>query len=187
MTRQLKCLSEACEIWGADIDARSIYWCKQYLQPPFHFFAMTTIPHLPFEDGYFSLIYAGSVFTHIDDLADAWLLELRRVFSPRGRLYITIHDNHTMDLLDREYNHTWLSKTICAGDFYNSVRKTGGKIVLGRDSNSQVFYDIDYFSWMLDLMYDLMSVTSEAYDYQTGILLKHKPKRMNEGHRSTKT
>lgn len=29
---------------------------------------------LKFADGYFDVIYGGSVFTHIDDLADAWFL-----------------------------------------------------------------------------------------------------------------
>src|SRR5579872_3267352 len=78
--RMLRCfadLSEEVECWGADIDARAITWCQQYLSPPFHFVTCTTLPHLPFEDGYFDFLYAGSVFTHITDLADMWLLELR--------------------------------------------------------------------------------------------------------------
>ena len=93
--RMIRCLNELandCEIWGIDISAPSIYWCKQYLTPPFHFATTTTIPHLPFEDRYFTLVCHGSVFTHIDDLADAWLLELRRVLAPGGRIYLTIHD-----------------------------------------------------------------------------------------------
>jgi SAM-dependent methyltransferase len=63
-----------------------------------YFCTTTTAPHLPFEDGYFDLIYAGSVFTHIADLADAWFLELKRIVRPGGRLYITVHDKHTIDL-----------------------------------------------------------------------------------------
>jgi ubiquinone/menaquinone biosynthesis C-methylase UbiE len=78
------------EIWGADMFAESIVWCQQHLSPPFWFTTTTSLPHLPFEDGYFDFLYAGSVFTHIADLADAWLLELRRVVRPGGRLYLTI-------------------------------------------------------------------------------------------------
>jgi ubiquinone/menaquinone biosynthesis C-methylase UbiE len=48
---------------------------------------------------YFDLIYCGSVFTHIDDLADAWLLELRRITRPGGRIYVTVHDKHRADLM----------------------------------------------------------------------------------------
>ncbi len=174
MIRQLEPFSAVCEIWGADIDAGCIYWCKQHLEPPFHFLTTSTLPHLPFTDGYFDFIYAGSVFTHIDDLADSWLLELRRLLSPEGRLYITIHDEHTMDLLDTTYNHTWLSRVICSTDAYRAARKSGGKIVIGRDIYSQVFYDLGFFRQSLEPIYDIVSVTPEAYDYQTAILLRHK-------------
>ena len=56
-----------------------------------------------FSDSYFDLIFTGSAFTHIDDLAEAWLLELRRLLSEKGRVYITIHDRHTIALLDAGY------------------------------------------------------------------------------------
>jgi len=174
MIRQLLALTESCEIWGSDIDSEMIYWCKQYLEPPFHFLTTTTIPHLPFKDGYFDFIYAGSVFTHIDDLSDAWLLELRRILSKEGRLYLTIHDNHTMELLDTAYRHTWLAKVIYSNDFYKTAKQKGGKIVIGRDSHSQVFYDIDYFRRSVQFLFELISITPEAYGYQTGIQLKHK-------------
>ena len=68
MLRHLKPLTETCEVWGVDVWAEQIYWDRQHLSPPFHFATTTTVPHLPFEDRYFNLIYCGSVFTHIDDL-----------------------------------------------------------------------------------------------------------------------
>lgn len=52
--------------------------------PSFRFVTTTTLPHLPFADGYFHMIHAGSVFTHIADLAEAWLLEIRRVLARAG-------------------------------------------------------------------------------------------------------
>ncbi|MBV8882464.1 MAG: methyltransferase domain-containing protein [Chroococcidiopsidaceae cyanobacterium CP_BM_RX_35] len=57
MVRHLKTFSESCEIWGLDIDASLINWCKVNLSPPFHFATTTTLPHLPFGDAYFDLIY----------------------------------------------------------------------------------------------------------------------------------
>jgi len=68
MIRWLKPFADTCEIWGTDISSDHIFWAKKYLRPPFNFATTTTIPHLPFEDKYFDFIYAGSVFTHIDDL-----------------------------------------------------------------------------------------------------------------------
>ena len=120
MIRHLEDFAESSEIWGLDINAEQIFWCKQHLDPPFHFATTTTIPHLPFEDGYFDFVYAGSVFTHIDDLADSWLLELRRVLSRDGRLYVTIHDNRTIELLNTLYRDLRLSRALRA-----SIYKSG--------------------------------------------------------------
>jgi len=58
--------------------------------------------HLPFEDSSFDLVYCGSVFTHVSDLADAWFLELRRSYE-RAVMHTSIHDKHTIDLLLTKY------------------------------------------------------------------------------------
>ena len=84
------------EAWGADLHSAAIHWAQANLSPPFHFLTNTTAPHLPFEDNYFGLIFAGSVWTHIGELDDAWLLEMRRILRPGGRLYITISDQNTL-------------------------------------------------------------------------------------------
>jgi ubiquinone/menaquinone biosynthesis C-methylase UbiE len=102
MIRWLFGLADQCEIWGVDISAPKIVWCQENLMPPFNFATVTILPHLPFEDRYFDFIYCGSVFTHIDDLAEAWLLELKRVLRPGGRAYVTVHDKHTADLIINE-------------------------------------------------------------------------------------
>jgi len=79
------------DFWGVDIKASTIAWCQQHLAP-LQFATTTTYPHLPFEDNYFDLVFAGSVFTHIADLPDAWFLELRRVLRPGGYAYLTVID-----------------------------------------------------------------------------------------------
>lgn len=78
--------ADMCECWGFDIDAAYVLWCQQYLNPPFYFATTTTFPHLPFEDDYFDLIFAAGVFSYLSDLAETWLLELRRVLRPQGLL-----------------------------------------------------------------------------------------------------
>jgi ubiquinone/menaquinone biosynthesis C-methylase UbiE len=76
MIRWLDDIAPSREIWGVDIWASAMLWCKEHLTPPFYFATTTISPHLPFEDRYFDFIYAGSIFTHIEDLIDAWFLEL---------------------------------------------------------------------------------------------------------------
>lgn len=173
MIRHLKPFTEDCEIWGTDIDAKYIYWCQQNLNPPFHFATTTTIPHLPFGDGYFNLIYTGSVFTHIDDLAEAWFLELSRLLSPGGRLYVTICDENTVDLLETgtKDNYVMAHKIMSSYDLYNQSKKAFGMLVVGRDTASQVFYNLDYLRKILPPTLELLSVTQEAYGYQSAVVL----------------
>lgn len=96
LMRHLEAEAEAGEVWGVDLHSAAIHWAQAHLSPPFHFFTNTTQPHLPFEDNSFGLIFAGSVWTHIGELDDAWLLEMRRVLRPGGRIYITISDQNTL-------------------------------------------------------------------------------------------
>ncbi|WP_457187337.1 class I SAM-dependent methyltransferase [Nocardioides sp. P5_E3] len=188
MIRHLKPLVGDAEIWGVDVAAPLVNWCKVNLAPPFHFATTTTIPHLPFPDDYFDLVYTGSVFTHIDDLAEAWLLELRRVLVPGGRAYLTIHDRHTIELLDAGYyfdptgyftepdrKEEYLTRTFNAAPAYQAHRDDFGMFVVGRDYTSQVFYDIDYFKKMVTGVYEVRSVNHEAYGHQTAVLLARRP------------
>ena len=178
MIRWLKPLSDFCEIWGTDINSEHIYWANKYLKPPFNFATTTTIPHLPFEDKYFDFIYAGSVFTHIDDLTDSWLLELRRILSDNGRLYITIHDLHSIKLLNSDerpdWKNSWLSKHINQDPVFVENKNDFGVYVTVRGPDSQVFYDDDYFKDLIKPLFDIISFVPEAYGYQTAVLLKRK-------------
>jgi len=176
MLRWLYPYAETSEIWGTDISSEHIIWANKYLKPPFNFATTTTIPHLPFEDNYFSLIYAGSVFTHIDDLFESWLLELRRIINPEGRIYITINDKHSLHLLKTSsiYKKIWLSKYIRENPCFIETGEKFFKIVGMRGTRSQVFYDIDYFCNSIKNIYEVVSVNEEAYGFQTGILLKKK-------------
>ena len=74
------------EFTGCDIDAPSIDWLQRNLCPPFNAFRCSEDPSLPQPDGYFNLIYAISVYTHLTDHWADWLLEHHRVLAPDGLL-----------------------------------------------------------------------------------------------------
>ena len=165
------------ELWGVDINAKHINWCQLNLSPPFSFATTTTAPHLPFGDGYFDLIYSGSVFTHISDLADAWFLELRRIVRKGGYLYITIHDRRTVELLLTKYkDHPHFT------DFVGLVRsfceRTGVRsqnyayFTILADPIAQVFYDEDYLVRKWSQWAEILSITPEAHHHQAALLLR---------------
>ena len=174
MTRWLLPWAATGEIWGTDISAPHILWCQQHLSPPFHFVTTTTLPHLPFPDHTFHFVYAGSVFTHIDDLADAWFLELRRILRPDGFLYITVQDETTIDLFARdEWQSEWLAWYLRGQRVYHTfTRAVFAKFTIGRALRAQVFYDRAYLCAKLARWFTICSVTTEAYGPQTAILLQ---------------
>ena len=174
MIRFFDDIAEKCEIWGVDISAEHIIWCQEHLSPPFNFATTTTFPHLPFEDRFFDFIYCGSVFTHIADLADAWLLELKRVTRSGGRLYITIHDNHSIKFLRDTKPGLWLTEML--NDFNKTLNFTDKKFTMftmNRGARTaQVFYDIDYIRRHWGRQLRIHTVTEEAYGFQTAIVLE---------------
>lgn len=176
MIRHLLPLSGNCEIWGLDISAEHILWCQRNLSPPFHFATTTKVPHLPFGDSSFRFIYCGSLFTHIDDLADAWLLELRRLLAPDGRLYLTLHDERTVALFEEgAYAGSAIVEGMRSSPTYARAVESGFSFfTIGRDSDSQVFYHRDWFRKRISPAFDLLTVVDRAYYYQQGYLLAPK-------------
>jgi ubiquinone/menaquinone biosynthesis C-methylase UbiE len=174
MLRWLAPYAATCELWGTDVSAAHINWCQSYLGSQFSCFTGTTLPHLPFPDAMFDCIYAGSVFTHIDDLADAWLLELRRILRPGGRLYLTIHDQHTIALLSQRPDHPLAQHLYAHRAYRQWSHAPFGKFTIGRAYNSQVFYDITYLRERTQRYLDLVCVQPEAYGYQTAVIFQPK-------------
>lgn len=81
---------------GCDIHAPSVEWLRANF-PESRFEVNDFRPPLPFDDGSFDLIYALSVFTHLDEATqEAWLEELVRVARPGGVLLLTVHGEHAL-------------------------------------------------------------------------------------------
>jgi len=77
------------ELWGCDIHGPSVDWASRNLAG-FTFIQNSEAPPLAVPDGYFDLVYAVSVFTHITAHWADWLIELRRVLRPGGLLIATV-------------------------------------------------------------------------------------------------
>jgi SAM-dependent methyltransferase len=98
-------LAEDAEFWGCDIDEPSILWMHEHMSPPFHVFNSSEEPGLPQEDGYFDLIYAISVYTHITEHWAGWLLEHHRVLADGGLMFATfLGEGMIQPLLQEEWD-----------------------------------------------------------------------------------
>jgi SAM-dependent methyltransferase len=169
---------DAVERWGADISATHIAWCQEHLDPPFHFVTISTAPHLPFADAHFDLVYCASVFTHIADLPDAWLLEILRVLRPGGFAYITLHDQHTVKwLLSDRHDPARLGPLRSALQRFDRETSVLSRpfttFSIGSGPDAQVFHDSDRLALRWGRLATVVSITPEAHDHQTAMLLRH--------------
>lgn len=189
MIRWLTNLAPEVELWGTDIWSTAILWCQDHLSPPANFATTTMAPHLPFEDRSFGLIYCGSLFTHIDDLAEAWFLELHRILKPGGRLYFSVNDRAAVKIFeggaDPDAYEDWYERTggrdqwdafidlIGSDPGYQRFRSGDAYMVtIGRSMNAHVMWDVDELCRRVQWGYRPRSVTPESYGHQTTVQLE---------------
>jgi SAM-dependent methyltransferase len=76
---------------ATDIDAEAVGWCCEHL-PLASCGTNDAVPPLRYPDDYFDLVYAVSVFTHLDEERQfLWLAELRRICRPGGVVIASLH------------------------------------------------------------------------------------------------
>ena len=90
--RHFYCQAREFDVWSSDFKVGTYLWNQQHLPGDLRVFLNGFAPPLPLPDRHFDIVTAFSVFTHIDELESAWLLELRRILKPGGLLYLSVHD-----------------------------------------------------------------------------------------------
>jgi SAM-dependent methyltransferase len=92
----------ATHFYGADVDGDAIEWCAQNLHNG-AFVKNRPEPPLPFQSGYFDVVYCFSVFTHLDErMQDMWLIEIKRILKPGGIVILTVYGEKTVCTLGDE-------------------------------------------------------------------------------------
>jgi len=94
--------SKSSSFYGTDIDAEAISWCRNNLDFA-NFSINQSLPPLPYPSEMFDLIYAISVFTHLnEEYQFHWLSELKRIAKPEAIVLLTVHGRHCWMNLPRE-------------------------------------------------------------------------------------
>jgi SAM-dependent methyltransferase len=166
-------------VWGADIDAAAIMWAQENLPAKLGFFTNTTAPHLPFADGTFNLIFGGSLFTHIGELADAWFLEVRRLLRrDRSMAIITLNDEDTMQWHRERYpnpdkipNQEMRRRIDMIARIRNEGARFGKFVIYSSPWQQSVWYSSEFIVPRLQRIFEVTRRPG-FYGYQTGYLLK---------------
>ncbi len=159
------------EAWGVDIQIPHIEWARSVEAPPFRFARTSVTAGLPFPSEHFDLVYAGSVFTHIPDGGTAWARELARVTRRGGRLYITVHDERTAEILRAKPEH-WVTQYVARER--GSVPSEFVFFAVGGDEpkSAVAFHGRRFIRREWGEFLRQRSVTPEAYCYQTAYLFQ---------------
>ena len=176
--RHMLCNLPDADVWGADIDIRLVDWILKYLGNRPRVFHSTVLPFLPVQDSFFGLVYALSVFTHIDEFELAWLCELRRILRPGGVAYITAHTDHTWGILGPDHMlYQVLLEQPTFGVTAESFRTPmpAERLVYrwpGQVNTVSMFFSVDYIRRNWGRFLDIVEIIPEGSDYQDVVVMR---------------
>jgi SAM-dependent methyltransferase len=160
---------QGCTAWGCDVDGPAIAWAKRQLSPPFRFYQSSTVPHIPFPDCAFKVIYGLSVFTHLLEFRDLWLLELGRVLQRGGCLVLTIHDETTWEHFRQGRMPDWVPERLRSQP---SLPEECLEIRGPEWSQSYTFFSTKFVkqNWQSNLR--IAAMIPKAEGYQTSVVFR---------------
>ena len=180
--RHFLCQEPQLQVWGSDLNGAHIRWLLEYLGTRGRFCQNAPYPHLPLEDNSIGLVMAFSVFTHIDEYETAWLAELRRILQPGGIAYITLHTDHTWQILGPR--HALYHGLLSIQDERNGTLRPenfmqpfpGTRIAyrwrVPEGVHTNVFHAHDYLQTQWARFFTVLDVIPEGSDYQDVIILR---------------
>ena len=181
LIRHLPFLLPDARILGCDINRLHVEFCNKYLHPSISAFHNCSVPHLQIEDSSVDVVTAYSVFTHIEAMETAWLMEIRRILRPGGLAWITIHTENTLKDLDEGWpmwnavmNHPNAESLIDK----NTRLFENDRLVLrwnaDKSYSSNVFYKKDYVLSHWSRIMKILDIKRKLPEYQDVVLLiKH--------------
>ncbi|RLC19517.1 MAG: hypothetical protein DRI57_07025 [Deltaproteobacteria bacterium] len=177
VVRQFFCHEEGLELWASDINSNHVEWILKYFGGNIRVFQNHSLPHLPLEDNSLDLIYAFSVFSHIDTFELAWLSELRRILKPGGLAYLTTHTDHTWSIIKE--GDTVYELLSGHPDFSPELLKSelvSGKTVFRWQTDNcysaNVFHTAEYVNDVWSRYFEIQEIIPEGHFYQDVILLR---------------
>lgn len=135
------------------------------------FFVNTFHGGMTFKDGFFDVIFCGSVFTHLDELFDLWLYELLRITNKNGLLAITLNDENVMRKLRNKQTNPQFEDAVknINIDLENSSFMMA---TIERRDGLYTFINSDYFKSLVKGVATVVGTSDNAYGYQQVYFLK---------------
>ena len=163
--RVIKAYEPGFQCYGCDPNKGAILWAKANL-PTIDFAVSPLRPPLPYGTHDFDLVFAISIWSHLDRLVSRWWLEeMRRIVKPGGYFILTFHGMHSLryyeaqglrdpgmiqKLANRLRNHgfAFFNSFGPAGDWGVKDRKWGEAYLTPRwlSRNTEPAWELRYFA-----------------------------------------
>lgn len=162
----------SCKFYGTDIDKELIDWSTKNLTR-IQFNVNGYQPPLPYPEDKFDLIYAISVFTHLDEKFQfSWLSELRRIAKPGAIVILTVHGNkHIFSKLSVPQQNKV--------DSYGFLYLTGvtGKLRLNKlpDFYQSAYHTKDYIYREWSAYFDIIRYVEKGINNHQDAVILQKP------------
>ncbi|PIE71097.1 MAG: hypothetical protein CSA22_05070 [Deltaproteobacteria bacterium] len=177
--RHFLCQEKELDLWCSDINARHIDWVSTFFNESLNAFQNHSLPHLPMSDNSIDLVYAFSVFSHIESFERTWLYEIRRILKPGGIAYLTIHSDHTWSIMKK--GHEIFDSLLSHPDFtpeMTHAKLPKEKMIFRWESDasytSNVFYASDYIRKVWGRILPVIKINHEMHNYQDVVVLQKK-------------
>jgi len=162
----------SCQFYGTDIDPESINWCKKNLTNikwninGYH-------PPLPYPDNTFDLIYAISVFTHLnEEFQHLWLDELQRIAKQGAIIILTTHGEHCINKLPAEH------QTRINSEGFLYLTGVTGKLRLNKlpDFYQSAYHTKDYIRREWSSYFNIINHVERGINSHQDAVILQKPK-----------
>ena|GEM_PF-6321256 len=164
-------------VHGIDIDQVNIDWCNTNL-PGGKFARCDFDPPTTYCTNEFDLVYAHSVFTHLDEKSEAsWLAELARILKPDGLACITFGSEYTATL--NNHNKQKTSPRLL-WPLAQTGRQDFGADAAGVDDGRKGYYRLvshsrEYVMKNWSSVFNVVRIIPGFANHQDAVLLKPKP------------
>jgi SAM-dependent methyltransferase len=164
---------EGFEVVACELTGRMVAWMQRHLEGAVTAHQTGPLPPLPFPDARFGLIYAYSVFTHIDAAEEAWLDELARLAAPGGRVALTVHNDDTWAALP---TLDWrIRDELAQIPEFVTMRaadpRPPGRVCFERGGVRYVFHSDAHIRAVWGARFEILAILPGFHNYQTMVLM----------------